>query len=117
MADLTVYVLKSCDTCRKALADIRAADLAAEVVDVRDDGVPAAVLDRLVAGLGPEAVVNRRSTTWRKLDEETRTRALDPTSTASVMAAHPTLMKRPAIVTAATIHVGWTPAIRSALGA
>ena len=116
MPDLTVYTLKSCDTCRKALAEMQGAGLAPEVVDVRDDGVPAAVLDRLVAELGPDAVVNRRSTTWRELDEGTRARAMDPGTAADVLAAQPTLMKRPAIVTAAAAHVGWTPAVRAALG-
>ena len=116
MPDLTVYALKSCDTCRKALGAMRGAGLAPEIVDVRDDGVPVAVLDGLIAELGPDAVINRRSTTWRELDDETRARAMDRATAASVLATHPTLMKRPAIVTANAAHVGWTPAVRAALG-
>ena len=112
---LTVYALKSCDTCRKALAVLDAAGHEMTVIDVRSDGVPREVLDRLVARAGPEALVNRRSTTWRGLDESTRDAAVDPDRTADVLRENPTLMKRPVIDTGDQIHVGWTPKVRQAL--
>lgn len=115
MAELTVYALKSCDTCRKALAGLAAAGRTPEVVDIRADGVPSAVLDRLVAEVGAEALVNRRSTTWRGLDEADRAAATDTAQTARVLAEHPTLMKRPVILQGDAVHVGWTPAVRGAL--
>ena len=115
MSDLTVYALKSCDSCRKALSELRAAGREPEVIDIRADGVPRALLDRLVRELGAEVLVNRRSTTWRGLDQATRDRALDAATTAQVLAEHPTLMKRPVVVAGDRPHVGWSPAIRAAL--
>ena len=41
---------------------------------------------------------------------------MDQATAANVLAAHPTLMKRPAIVTATAAHIGWTPEVRAALG-
>ena len=112
---LTVYSLKACDTCRKALAALEASGKQVRVVDVRADGVPADALARLVADPGPEALVNRRSTTWRGLDEHTRAAAMTPETAMSVLAANPTLMKRPVIVDGSMVHVGWSPAVQKAV--
>ncbi len=115
MASLTVYALKSCDTCRKALVEMTAAGRTPAVVDIRADGFAPHVLSGLVKDLGPEVLINRRSTTWRGLDEAARTRAMDPATAAMVLAEHPTLMKRPVIVGAGKTLVGWTPAVRAAI--
>ena len=64
---LTVYGLKSCDACRKARKAL--ADREHRFHDLREDGLDAAMLDRWIGALGWEALLNRRSTTWRALDE------------------------------------------------
>ena len=101
--------LKTCDTCRKARAALEAAGHAPQVVDVRADGVERADLERIVATFG-EAAVNRRSTTWRGLSEEAR--AADPVD---LLAAHPTLMKRPVIEVEGTLYLGWGTDVQAAL--
>ena len=104
---MILYGLKTCDTCRKARAVLQDASY----VDVRDDGVPPAVLAAALEQFG-QALVNTRSTTWRGLDAATR--ESDPLA---LMAEHPTLMKRPLIVDdAGHMHLGWTPQTRAALG-
>jgi arsenate reductase len=102
---MTLYGLKTCDTCRsarKALKDI-------DFVDVRDDGVPPAVLDAALAQFG-KALVNTRSTTWRGLDEAERARP-----ERDLLLAHPTLMKRPLIVEGETMYLGWGKDVQAAL--
>ncbi len=94
--------LKTCDTCRKALRALEAAGYQVEQVDVRADGVAQADLERFLAAFGA-ALVNRRSTTWRGLSEEER--ASDPLT---LLAAHPTLMKRPVIEEGARLTLGWS---------
>lgn len=103
---MQIIGLKTCDTCRKARKALPDADF----VDVRGDGVPEAVLAEAMARFG-DALTNTRSTTWRGLDDVTR--ALPQ---AKVLAAHPTLMKRPLIVDGADMYLGWTAEIRCALG-
>ena len=95
---MKLYGLKSCDTCRKA----RKALPAAEFVDVRADGVPADVLTAALSEFG-EALVNRKSTTWRGLDEAARAR--DPLE---LLKDEPTLMKRPLIVDGGRMTLGWS---------
>ncbi|EAQ02804.1 ArsC family protein [Pseudooceanicola batsensis HTCC2597] len=103
---MKLYGLKNCDTCRAA----RKALPAAEFVDVRDSGVEPAVMESALARFG-DALVNRRSTTWRTLDEQAR--ALPP---AQLLAEHPTLMKRPLIVDGDRMTLGWAADARAELG-
>jgi arsenate reductase-like glutaredoxin family protein len=85
MADLTLYGLKTCDTCRKAIKALEEAGHRLTVRDVRADGVAAEYLASWLAVHG-EALINMRSTTWRGLDDATRERALDPAGTVAVLA-------------------------------
>ncbi|MGR3616736.1 MAG: ArsC/Spx/MgsR family protein [Paracoccaceae bacterium] len=103
----TLYGLKNCDTCRKALKIID--DV--EFVDVRSDGVPHNVL---VAALQEfaEALVNRRSTTWRNLSDQEQ--AQEPVS---LLQQYPSLMKRPLIQKDGKLFLGWDAKTQAALGA
>lgn len=105
---MRVFALSNCDSCRKALSDLRAAGHQPEVTDLR--ALPPEDLALIVAAFGDRAV-NRASTTWRALDETTR--ALPPLA---LLAAHPTAIKRPVIEHQGAWHQGWTPAVRAALG-
>jgi len=101
-----IYGLKSCDSCRKARKALSDADF----VDVREAGVPDDVLTRAETQFG-EALVNKRSTTWRGLSDEERTGA-----PLTLLRAHPTLMKRPLILAGDDLHLGWDKSVASALG-
>ncbi|MEL7132728.1 MAG: ArsC/Spx/MgsR family protein [Pseudomonadota bacterium] len=103
---MEIYGLKTCDTCRKAIKALPEA----RFVDVRAEGVPDAVMARARAAFG-DALVNTRSTTWRGLSEADRATAPE-----ALLAAHPTLMKRPLIVDGDAMHLGWTKAVQEALG-
>lgn len=95
------FGLKSCDTCRKALKALQAAGHDPQVIDVRADGLSDADRARIIAEFG-DAVINRASTTWRGLSEDEK--AADPTA---LLAAHPTLMKRPVIDADGVWTIGW----------
>ncbi|MEO1797161.1 MAG: ArsC/Spx/MgsR family protein [Pseudomonadota bacterium] len=95
---MIIYGLKTCDTCRAA----RKAHPEAEFRDVRADGVPAELLTAALETFGA-ALVNRKSTTWRGLSEDQRA-----TPPAELLAAEPTLMKRPLIVEGSKMTLGWT---------
>lgn len=103
---MQIYGLKTCDTCRKALKALPQA----QFVDVREDGVPKAVLLNALAQFG-DALVNTRSTTWRGLSDAQRKQ-----SAAELLAEHPTLMKRPLFVADDQMVLGWDNAVQAALG-
>ena len=63
--NVTIYALKSCDSCKKAIKALTAAGHQLEIIDVCADGVPEARLVEWLATHGAEIVINRKSTTWR----------------------------------------------------
>lgn len=103
---MLIYGLKNCDTCRKALKALPDATL----VDVRADGVPADLLQQAFAQFESK-LLNTRSTTWRQLDDAERSRA-----PLELLAAHPTLMKRPLIVDGTRMVLGFDKAAQTELG-
>lgn len=74
---------------------------------MRADGVDASDRASMVAVFG-DAVVNRASTTWRGLSEAERSAA-----PADLLAAHPTLMKRPVIEHDGHWTIGWKPDVQA----
>ena len=69
---LTVYGIKNCDTCRKALKWLSAEGIEHTFHDFRVDGLDAANVTRWSEAAGWEKLLNRRGTTWRKLPEADR---------------------------------------------
>lgn len=112
---MKIYHLKTCDTCRKAIKALRAAGHDPELIDVRADGVDAATLERFEAALGYEALVNKKSTTWRGLSETQKSNLSRDTAIALLL-DHPTLMKRPVIDQNGALSVGWTASVQAQYG-
>jgi len=106
---MIIYGLKTCDSCRKAKSALERMGKAVDFHDMRDDPLSREELARFLAALGPD-LVNRRSTTWRGLDEVAR--AGDPLD---LLEAHPTLMKRPVIEAGGQLHLGWNAKTEAAL--
>ncbi|MEM7746304.1 MAG: ArsC/Spx/MgsR family protein [Pseudomonadota bacterium] len=112
---MELYGLKACDTCRKALKELTAAGRKVQLNDVRENPVPPETLAEWYEVLG-EALVNRRSTTWKGLSEDARSGAGTSRGAVALLAAHPALMKRPVTVADGTVHLGWTSSVKAALG-
>lgn len=111
---LTVYGIKTCDTVRKALKWLDTQGIAHTFHDFRADGLDAATCQRWVDALGWESVLNRRSTTWRKLPEND-TIALDADRVVHLLVAHPTLVKRPVFEGKSLILLGFGDDTRARL--
>jgi Spx/MgsR family transcriptional regulator len=104
---LIVYGLKNCDTCRKARKWLDGKGAEYRFVDLRADGFAEDDLERWAEAVGWEALLNRRGTTWRGLDEAEK--SVDGASDAvALMAKHPALMKRPVFDDGAMVVVGFT---------
>ncbi len=110
----TLYGISNCDSCRKARKFLDGAGVSYQFHDLRQAGVTAEQVHRWLNAVGPEALVNRRSTTWRGLSEADRARA-GHNSVADLLLAHPTLIKRPVLEAANTVHVGFREADYRAL--
>ncbi len=106
---MKLYGLKSCDTCRKALKFLAGHGMSVEFVDVRAQGVAEVNLSRFHAAFG-DALMNRRSATWRRLSEKERSN--DPLI---LLATHSALMKRPVIELGDSLYLGWGEDVRNAI--
>ncbi len=116
MRTITLYGLKNCDTCKKALKALAAAGRDVTFVDIRAEADLAAKLPTWLASVDADVLVNKRSTTWRELDDASRADAdADGEAGEAHRATTLCLIKRPVIEAGETIHVGWTAAVSAAL--
>ena len=113
---VTVWGLRTCDTCRKAMKWLEDEAIPHEVKDLRGDGVPAAELDRWLGNLGWETLLNKSSTTWRNLSEADRA-GLDDGRARALLTEHPTLIKRPVFLVGDQVIVGFRDDQKAALRA
>jgi len=111
---ITVYGLRTCDTCRKAIKWLEAEGMDAQLHDVRADGLEPASLDAWIDALGWEALLNRRGTTWRKLPAA-ETDGIDAMRARALMLEHPALIKRPVFDLGGRYLVGFKDAEKAAL--
>jgi arsenate reductase len=102
---MTIYGLRNCDTCRKALKLLPDARLC----DVRIEGIPNPVLKSAYAQFAAD-LVNTRSSTWRGLGPSERAR-----DAFELLSDHPVLMKRPLIEQEGKLYLGWSSEVQAAL--
>ena len=108
---MKLYGLKNCDSCKKALSQLRAAGHEIEFFDIRTEPICRSQIADLLARHGDQLVLNRKSLTWRNLAESDR--SLPPET---LLALHPTLIKRPIIFYQDTSYVGWDQDVQTACG-
>ena len=104
---LTVYGIKQCDTCRKALKWLEAQAVDHHFHDFRTDGLQADLLQQWLDSPFADKLVNRRSTTWRQLTDEQR--HFEGKALINLLLEFPTLIKRPVFVKGEIIAVGFNP--------
>jgi arsenate reductase len=95
---LTVYGIPNCDTVKKARAWLTEHGVAYAFHDFKKQGVPADLLPEWLASAGWQTLVNRKGTTWRKLDESTRLAVVDDASATALMLSNASVIKRPVVV-------------------
>ncbi len=104
---LTVYGIKSCDTCRKARKYLAENDIEFRFHDVRDDGLDVQMLKRWSGRIDWQKLLNRQSLTWRKIPEVDRS-GMTESKAFALMIENPTLVKRPVLESDVFIAVGFS---------
>lgn len=102
----TVYGIKNCDTVKKALRWLDSHKVSYVFHDFRKDGLEHGKVLQWLAKLGVDTLINKRSTTWKELSEQDKTR-LTNDGNVEVICANPTLIKRPVIETGGKIMLGF----------
>jgi Spx/MgsR family transcriptional regulator len=107
--DIILYGIPNCDTVKKSRAWFDAHGKAYAFHDFKKQGVPEASLREWVKSLGWEALVNKKGTTWRKLDAATQEAVIDAESAIALMMTQNSVIKRPVVVQGTKITVGYAP--------
>ncbi len=115
-ATATVHGIGNCDTCRTAMRWFDEQGIACRFHDFDTDGVEAGRLDAWIDECGWEALLNRRSKTWRALPEAVR-KTVDAASASALLRAHPRLIRRPVIAFGGRTLIGFDERLREAVAA
>jgi Spx/MgsR family transcriptional regulator len=94
---IVLYGIPNCDTVKKARAWLDSHAVPYRFHDFRQAGVPTEPLSRWVREPGWELLLNRRGTTWRRLDGSLRDGVLDAASATALMSAQPSVIRRPVV--------------------
>jgi len=103
----TLYGIPNCDSVRKARSWLAAHQIDYRFVDFKDAPPKITTLNHWLEALGATQLVNRRSATYRQLNQANKN-ALEAGDVAAILAAHPTLMKRPVLDWDGAVSVGFS---------
>ncbi|MBT8129611.1 MAG: ArsC family reductase [Gammaproteobacteria bacterium] len=103
---ITIYGIPNCDTMKKARRWLEANGVEYTFHDYRKLGVPERNLREWVKEAGWETVLNRRGTTWRKLDEQVKD-TIDTESAVQIMLDNPSIIKRPVLESGRRLLIGF----------
>lgn len=106
---MTLYGIKNCDTVKKARKWLEANAHQIAFHDFRDQGLSADALQAWVDKVGWETLLNKRSTSFRALEESDKT-DLNAQKATALMLANPTLIKRPVLEVGDKVLVGFKDA-------
>jgi len=106
---ITLYGIKNCDTVKKARTWLDRHGVEYEFHDYKTAGVEPELLQRWCAEVGWEVLLNRAGTTFRKLPDAQKT-GLNERKAVSLMAAQPSMIKRPVLEMDKRLLVGFQPA-------
>jgi len=103
-----IYGIRNCDSMKKAFVWLAEHAVVCDFVDYRQVAPTAAQLADWNLRVGWKALLNTRGTTWRRLGEEDRA-DVDEARALTLMARHPSLIRRPVIDTGTALLVGFDP--------
>ena len=106
---MILYGIKNCDSVKKAKNWLKSFSIQYEYHDFRHNGIDRYKLESWLNTLGWEAVINRRSTSWKALDSKVKTE-IDNERAIEVIQKYPTLIKRPIIESQKILLVGFQAA-------
>ncbi|WP_201605228.1 Spx/MgsR family RNA polymerase-binding regulatory protein [Psychrobacter immobilis] len=94
----TIYGIKSCSTMKKAFTKLDDLDVSYDFHDYKKQGIDKETVQRWVHELGIDKVLNKRGTTWRKLDDSQKQAADASVDTAiDLLVENTSMIKRPIV--------------------
>lgn len=107
---VTMHGIKNCDTIKKARAWLDKRGVAYTFRDYKTDAPQKSELETWSKEVGWETLLNRAGTTFRKLPDKDKENVTEKKALA-LMAAQPSLIKRPVLDVGGNLTVGFRPEI------
>ena len=95
---ITIYGIKSCSTMKKAFTKLDELGVSYDFHDYKKQGIDKDSVKRWVDELGIDKVLNKRGTTWRKLDDSQKQAADASLDNAiDLLVENTSMIKRPIV--------------------
>tara|TARA_B100000470_G_C19736932_1_gene367267 strand:+ start:422 stop:775 length:354 start_codon:yes stop_codon:yes gene_type:complete len=105
---ITLYGIKACDTMKKARTWLDEHGVDYQFHDYKTQGIDAERLHAWCTEHGWEIILNRKGTTFRKLDDADKEN-IDTDKAVALMQANPSTIKRPVLDIGSQRLVGFKP--------
>lgn len=102
----TLYGISNCNTVKKAKDWLQENNIEFQFHDFRKQGLTVELLESFEKSVGWEKLLNKQSTSWRKLTDEQK-QSVSKQSAMGCMLETPTLIKRPVLDTGEKMIVGF----------
>jgi len=106
---MKVYGIKNCDTVKKALNWLEENQVKYEFHDYKKLGVTEDKLKEWSEKVGYEPLINKRGTTWKKLDPGTQSAVISADAAFKLMQDKTSVIKRPILENNGEIVLGFDP--------
>lgn len=104
---IRLYGIPNCDTVKKARQWLLENGVEFEFADFKKTPPDAETVNAWLTQIPLENLLNKRGTTWRKLDAQTQAKAAEQGGAVEVMLANPSVIKRPVLDIDGQYHVGF----------
>jgi arsenate reductase len=104
---MVVYGIKNCNTVKKALNWLDEHNIDYQFHDYKKLGIDADKISEWQGKIAWELLINKRGTTWRKLNIELQESIVSPDAAKELMQKHTSLIKRPIIESENTLLIGF----------
>ena len=105
----TLYGIPNCDTIKRARKWLDDKNIAYEFHDYKKTGIDRKTLENWCKEFGYETLINKRGTTWRKLEDQLKNN-INETSAIKIMQENTSVIKRPVLISDHTKIVGFNEA-------
>lgn len=107
MAAINLYGIPNCDTTKKAMSLLKKHKADFAFHDYKQKGIDKNKLEDWCEKAGWETVLNKRSTTWRELDEQEQQKITNRPAAIKLMITNNSIIKRPVIEINGQLLIGF----------
>jgi Spx/MgsR family transcriptional regulator len=107
---VTLFGIKNCDTMKKAFRWLDDHQINYQFHDYKKQGLSAETVENWLKVLPLDELINKRGTTWRKLDDATK-QSLNRENAVALILANTSLIKRPLLEVNQQYYLGFKPEI------